>query len=326
MNRNSLSCGAALLAVPVLAFALGLARSSAQKPASARAEKPVMPYLPYPFTTCYGYCLPKSPSYFTCLGYCPMRQPPYAACMGYCPKMQRSPYYTCYGYCPTPQAYTCYGYCPYPQNPFSCYGYCPSGFGNMPKKGNKETVPLPKSPSPGKTAAPRATAALDVTPLAGRSAKPAIPGLLRLLENDDPDVRIKAVAALEAIGPAAVPSLIQALKSPSSYRRMGAALTLARLGPVARKAVPALRETLSDKILRVRAHAAQALWHIDACHADEVRPVLTAALKAPDRRIREGAALVLGQMGPRARTAMHALHEGWKDSAILGRRERGDSP
>ena len=81
----------------------------------------------------------------------------------------------------------------------------------------------------------------------GRIGAPAIPELIRALQDVDPERRRRAVRVLARIGPDAadaVPSLIEALQDPDPFVPKAAARALGQIGPDAAAAVPALMELL----------------------------------------------------------------------------------
>jgi HEAT repeat protein len=86
--------------------------------------------------------------------------------------------------------------------------------------------------------------------------------ILELLSGSSRD-RMAAAAALERIGPAAVPALAELLRDPGAGVRRSAAVALGRIGPEAAAAVPALVELLRDPAADVRLSAAAALKQID---------------------------------------------------------------
>jgi len=135
----------------------------------------------------------------------------------------------------------------------------------------------------------------------GEKAKPAVPGLIKILkENDLPRTVSFASWALGAIGPAArdaVPALIEVLnkkyKNPKKYfkpfRVHGfTAWALGRIGPEASEAVPALAKTLlSDESPQARTAAAYALSNMG--------PAAKGAMKE-----------LLGNLGGRSTMRYHA--------------------
>jgi hypothetical protein len=73
----------------------------------------------------------------------------------------------------------------------------------------------------------------------GPRARPAVPALIKLLKNDDPDVRYWAAGCLGLIGPsaqAAVPALLAGLNT--NRYLWAASFALGKIGPDARQAIP----------------------------------------------------------------------------------------
>ena len=128
------------------------------------------------------------------------------------------------------------------------------------------------------------------------------------LENPSPQVRVKAVRALQRFGPIAVAAVAGALKDVSAEARLAAAWTLGEMGPVAKDAVPALGQALGDLNVQVRQTAAWALGMVGPAAKDAV-PELTRALKDSGNVVRANAAQALGAIGPEAKTAAVALAE-----------------
>lgn len=140
------------------------------------------------------------------------------------------------------------------------------------------------------------------TPVWAQSdAEIEIEKLISELGDEDREVRNDAVHALGKIGPRAVSALSAALLSEDENLRVWAAIALAGLGPDAAPAVPALIRSLSH--LHVRSIAIPALVNLGS---PAVLP-LAAALSDEDWNIRDSAAWVLGEIGPRAAPAVPAL-------------------
>ena len=129
----------------------------------------------------------------------------------------------------------------------------------------------------------------------------------RLIELlDDPEVRIVAMRALNAIGPKAgraAGPLGQCLDDPDEYVRMSVALALGNLGE---EAVPQLRKAIYDDAPQVGSIACEALARLSELAAPAV-PELIEMLTAPHAR--EGALLALQGIGPKAAPAVDALIE-----------------
>ena len=99
-------------------------------------------------------------------------------------------------------------------------------------------------------------------------AKDALPELEKgiLQPHRDPEYRIAVMKALISIGPVhsipAIPTVVKALKDGDPRVRRIAAEVLGKFGPLARQAVPALREALGDDDAEVRENASLAILNI----------------------------------------------------------------
>ena len=80
--------------------------------------------------------------------------------------------------------------------------------------------------------------------------------------------------ALGRIGPAALPSILPLLSDPDPEMRIAAAEVIARIGPEAEGAVPALTALLADEDEDVRRAAARALGEIGPAAASAVPALL----------------------------------------------------
>ena len=157
--------------------------------------------------------------------------------------------------------------------------------------------------------------AADVLGDIGPAAEAAVPALARALEDSDEDVRSAAASALGNIGPAAeaaVPALARALEDPDDDVRSAVASTLGSIGPAAGAAVPALIGALDDSDVYVRSYAAAALG--------ELGPVAQAAIPALLRVLRDGApetrgdaAQALGRIGVASEAVVAGLIDALDD-------------
>ncbi|HZZ81303.1 MAG TPA: HEAT repeat domain-containing protein [Gemmataceae bacterium] len=109
---------------------------------------------------------------------------------------------------------------------------------------------------------------------------------------------------------------LKALKHPDAKVRYKAAQTLANVGPLAKFAVPELRETLQDSNKVVRVKAVEALWKIEQTSPQVLLPVLLDALKDKDAGVRAAAAPVIALLGTKAKTALPALKDALKDKEL----------
>lgn len=289
---------------------------------------------------CFGYCNgPINPRpYWGCFGYCPgplnpHPYHPYWGCFGYCNgPLNPRPYWGCYGYCSGPiNSYPVAVPVPYPvygSNPYSVastdYAQAPSTTVTLPAPEEVKTTPKAQKEEKPKTmedfiqdlgskkARVRGAAAAALAKF-GDKAKAAIPALIKLLQDNDPNIRLEATITLAKIGPDSLLALEKALDSTSKLTRMGAALTLGHLGSAAKPAEPALKKLLKDSEEDVRCHAAQALFRIDPETAKSVVPVLTAALDSLNPYIRLCAIGTLSRIGPAAKDAVAKLKNCLKD-------------
>lgn len=103
------------------------------------------------------------------------------------------------------------------------------------------------------------------------------------------------------------PEGLKALQHPDAKVRYRACATLARLGPLAKFAVPELREALHDAHPVVRVKAAEALWKVEKTSARILLPVLLNALKDKNAEARAAAPGVIALLGTKAKSALPAL-------------------
>lgn len=133
----------------------------------------------------------------------------------------------------------------------------------------------------------------------GRPANEAAPHLVRMLGDGHEDVPYRAVVALSALGPPAVPFLVGALGHKQAAVRRGAAESLGRLAAKGKDAVPALAAALKDNAPQVRAESARALRAMGPSAA-AAAPALTQALADKESAVHAAAALVMVEPGKKA--------------------------
>lgn len=151
----------------------------------------------------------------------------------------------------------------------------------------------------------------------GPSAKEAIPALERTLKTEqDFAICIAAASALAAIGPEAVPALMDILSDAVYEKQAAILLSLGKLGPAAQEAVPVLINVVRSEIpydfLGVRREAADTLGKIGP-GARAAVPALVDALKDNNWTVRSHAADALAGIGAAARASVPALVEALKD-------------
>jgi HEAT repeat protein len=130
----------------------------------------------------------------------------------------------------------------------------------------------------------------------------AVAGLVRLLFDADPDVRMRAAIALERFGKAArdaVPALSKAVVNRNDLEaRISAADAILVIGGHAAEAVPALADNLTDPNVRMRRKAAEALASFGP-DAAPAKAALNRALFDSDPEVRRLASEAIIKIGPR---------------------------
>jgi HEAT repeat protein len=175
-------------------------------------------------------------------------------------------------------------------------------------------------------------AAAEAVGQVGSAADVAVPALIQLLSDREESAREAAMTALARIGPAAAPLLLRLLTDPEhDQRRLAERLQweaetltwLGNLDPDAvrrepRKALGNLswyfQHARADWTDAVRQGAATVLGRLGPAARDAV-PVLTQGLTDPDAGFRRAAALALGQLGPLAADALSALVRALADAS-----------
>ena len=147
----------------------------------------------------------------------------------------------------------------------------------------------------------------------GKIGEPAIPALMKALQDKNLLVRRSAADVLRQIGRPAIPDLAKALNNPNADVRSNAAYALGRIGAEAKTALPQLVPLLQDSNADVRSNAAYALGRIGA-EAKTALPQLVPLLKDSDANVRSNAAYALGSIGAEAKTALPQLVPLLKDS------------
>ena len=132
--------------------------------------------------------------------------------------------------------------------------------------------------------------------------------LIAKLKDKDSDTRRAAAKELAEVGPEAkpaVPDLIRALRDKDLFVRRYSAEALGNVGPEAKSAIPALSAALNDPKKEVAEAAIDALGKF----GHDSLAALTSALKDAnkDPSVRRKAAVALGKIGLRARSAVPAM-------------------
>jgi hypothetical protein len=184
-------------------------------------------------------------------------------------------------------------------------------------------------------------AAAEALAAMGKSAKPALPSLLKAIPIcNDEQINALIQQSLEKIGKDAVPSLIHALKNKDENVRIVAARSLCTIGTDARPALAALTGALADSQSAVAEAAAKALANFGPEAKSAVPALLSAsrrsvaaaedtllklgkdavpglieALGHRDADERDAAADLLGRIGPSAKAAIPTLTTAVHDSS-----------
>jgi len=143
----------------------------------------------------------------------------------------------------------------------------------------------------------------------GPEAAPAIGRLVVLLEDEDPTVRMWTTFALSGIGKEAVDALVKALDDEAWYVARLASDKLGVMGPEAKAAAPALAKQVSHSNGDCAYWATKALEQMGPDAAEAVPALLKALSHPTSAGTRHGAAGALGAIGPKARRAIPALEK-----------------
>jgi HEAT repeat protein len=136
----------------------------------------------------------------------------------------------------------------------------------------------------------------------GQSSEPTASGKpvsywIEALKSSDMGERIDATTNLAGMGPKAVPYLVRALEQDRSDGRLRLLSTLGMVGQPAQSALPAIALLLRDDSAAIRVTAAATMLTIDCSARREAWPVLIAALEG-DSFSASLAASTLGFLGP----------------------------
>jgi HEAT repeat protein len=158
-------------------------------------------------------------------------------------------------------------------------------------------------------------AAMEILAELDAAALPALEPMIAGLSDEDPAYRSAAAMAIAAIGAeakGATPALEKLLgdESAPAEARLTAAYALGRMGPEAVRAEPLLRrlaDSSDEMMATVCVWAALKIKPDDATLFDAAIPKLRRALQREQELSRLEAAVALGEIGPRAATALPML-------------------
>jgi HEAT repeat protein len=159
-------------------------------------------------------------------------------------------------------------------------------------------------------------AAIATVEALGIDAKPALPVLVRAMADQNMFVRWAAVRTVGEIGPVpdvkTVPGMVRLLEDQDVDVRTAAITALDRYGPAAADAVPALARVVNKGDAEVRVAAIHALEDIGTEDA-QVMVALTEALRNNDVRVRSAAAVALGELARATPSVVQALRAALSD-------------
>lgn len=172
-------------------------------------------------------------------------------------------------------------------------------------------------------------AAIDVLEQLGPAAAPAVPALIRALEDQNLFVRWSASRTLSKVGPKnaapAVPALARLLEDPDYDVCLATAVTLERLGPLSAGALPELRRVILSGDEDLRVATIRTVEAIGPEAKSAIPTLITALLKDPEFRVRQLAADAIGKFGPTASEAIPALQQALKDENSSVRRSASEA-
>ena len=148
----------------------------------------------------------------------------------------------------------------------------------------------------------------------GVKSAPATPAMIKTLNNYSDTMATNMINAIEKIGPAALPYLIEGLKSSNNHRGT-IVVAIAYVGPEAAAALPEMEKVLSDPDEKVRNNTIQALGMMKA----PAVPVLIKALNSKYIDVIEQAAEELGNIGPEAKDAVPELKKAMNSKYAFAR-------
>ena len=153
----------------------------------------------------------------------------------------------------------------------------------------------------------------------GPHATTPVPQLVLELKDPGAEVRMRAAMALGDIGlqaKEAVPALLAAADDKNGLVRALVAGALGKTGRGAKGVVPALIGMLGDEHREARRAAATGLGDIGQADKPVLKALIATLGKDPDGAVRVDAAGALGQLGPKANSAVPALLLALKDGYV----------
>jgi hypothetical protein len=140
----------------------------------------------------------------------------------------------------------------------------------------------------------------------GPAAKPAIPGLLALLDVNNEPFAVETRSVLKDMAPLSVPYLIQALSNRTERAQTSAGIALGELGVVGKVEPSVLRSMLLSDVLGVRFAGARALHELGE-EPSKIIPILVEGIQHGDHDMQAYSFTSLGRMGSLAKPAVPGL-------------------
>lgn len=144
-------------------------------------------------------------------------------------------------------------------------------------------------------------------------ANDAIPPLIEMLDDPDPQIEWVAAYALDDFGSDATNAITSLTKITANtkngdYLRAMAAVTLGKIGPAAITSAPTLKAATQSTTPYLRGQAAVALWRVTR-DTESSLPALLAVMPSVSEQEKWDWIIALGEMGPRARAALPQLEK-----------------
>lgn len=142
------------------------------------------------------------------------------------------------------------------------------------------------------------------------AAKPALPTIKEAVKTRTYGMEPAGIwFRIEPSNPEPLAKLLATFKNPMERGfRNAAMMALGDLGPLAKSALPLVRDCLKDADIYTRLRAAMTLWQIEG-DLKEGMPILLAAVEDPMVQYRQTAISMLGHIGPAAKEALPALRK-----------------
>jgi HEAT repeat protein len=159
--------------------------------------------------------------------------------------------------------------------------------------------------------------ALDGLLTVGADAKPALPGLLAVLKDNDPPTRRKAIAIIGNIGPDArdqvLKQFIGYLKDSDAETVKAAQEALPKLGKPAKNQVSILAESLRDANDNVRKYSMTALADLGPDAEGAMEDLITAARGDKLAELRKAALAIIVKLKPKDQLTIDLMTGALKD-------------